>query len=140
MTLSTEQQRCCMIKGFTKPSNITFTFVRCSCTEDCNVTCANSTCNQNKTCIQGCLDGFYSQNCSLRCSEHCLNSTCSRENGTCLLGCEGDFFGDTCETSKYIRCARIKKQFRRCKQQRLKWYRHQPILITSLYYSGNMEC
>ena len=71
------------------------------CADNCTGACENNTC-YNDTCIEGCVNGFYGQNCSTPCSVHCLNSTCARENGTCRLGCEVEYFGDMCENSKYL--------------------------------------
>lgn len=56
--------------------------------------------NQHNHCIERiCTTGWYGQNCSMECSDHCLdNDTCFHVNGTCLRGCAPGYRGPTCST------------------------------------------
>ena len=78
------------------------------CTTPCNSNCADGTCHQNETCIQGCKLNTWGSDCGQTCSTNCKHaldntmSSCDRQ-GLCLFGCQANFTGIFCNgTGQYI--------------------------------------
>ncbi|XP_052770852.1 multiple epidermal growth factor-like domains protein 10 [Mya arenaria] len=93
-------------------SNISNTCDRCmnesfyvnndTCCE-CPETCKNGLCSTGPLCKEGCIDGFYSESCSKKCTDinaKCLK--CNQTTGRCLK-CEKGFYPENNE-SKCISC------------------------------------
>ena len=100
--------------------------------EDCNENCYEG-CNLNiKNCDRyskecECKHGFYLKNCSMKCSENCLNGTCNNLTGYCGV-CKETFYGDFCNDkcpNNCITCDRINGSCIYCEEH---------------YYLKNGEC
>ncbi|KAF4525108.1 hypothetical protein B566_EDAN006331, partial [Ephemera danica] len=82
------------------------------CSERCRVICKNQKCDhvtgectdgcdngwQGTNCsIPECEDGRYGKNCSMLCSDNCMEY-CNKDNGSCVQGCKPGWKGDTCNS------------------------------------------
>ncbi|XP_078330826.1 uncharacterized protein LOC144624752 [Crassostrea virginica] len=54
-----------------------------------------------------CLQQNYGDDCSLPCSEFCVDGRCNSSNGMCLQGCQPGYLGSHCNKSKNIHIALI---------------------------------
>ena len=49
-----------------------------------------------------CIQQNYGDDCSLPCSEFCVDGRCNSSNGMCLMGCQPGNLGSHCNRSKNI--------------------------------------
>ena len=49
-----------------------------------------------------CIQQNYGDDCSLPCSEFCVDGRCNSSNGVCLQGCQPGYLGSHCNRSKNI--------------------------------------
>ncbi|XP_060578377.1 multiple epidermal growth factor-like domains protein 6 [Ruditapes philippinarum] len=68
----------------------------------CPATCRNSCEDHSSDCVGGCLDGYYGDQCEMRCNPHCLNNTCVASTGHC--DCEEGWYGYRCDRDCPIHC------------------------------------
>ena len=69
--------------------------------EPCRGTCLqlnatdDYTCDPNDgTCLYGCINSWYGEQCHWGCSPLCVNKTCTRDDGCCTVDyCKYDFYG-----------------------------------------------
>ena len=52
-----------------------------------------------------CAEGWYGQNCTLKCSGHCRdNAACNHVTGHCLGGCDAEWRGYLCDVEQSNFC------------------------------------
>ncbi|XP_041352256.1 protein draper-like isoform X2 [Gigantopelta aegis] len=74
----------------------------------CNNNCGGTTCDKQTGSCRCCADGYWGQNCELRCG-HCSESSCDKHNGTCqcqtgwapprCILCADFWYGENCNTT-----------------------------------------
>lgn len=76
--------------------------------------------------FEGCVNSRYEEDCSNRCSKHCINGTCDIFHGSCVSGCMDGFIGDRCNQGVYF-----KNKFMLLKQlnQPKDWVQHMRIVF-----------
>ena len=67
------------------------------CNQTCPSNCLNKICGRHDTVCQGCMQDYWSEDCSMECG-NCMGDICGQANGTCQDGCDDGYFGPTCTT------------------------------------------
>ena len=80
-----------------------------NCVEPCSSFCSSVTtgriCSESTgNCIDGCISGYWGQQCREQCG-FCLNGACSSNDGQCREGCQPEYYSPTCKDKCSSNCA-----------------------------------
>lgn len=88
----------------------------CPCSEHCNQTMGEETCQvDNGRCLNGCQDGYFGEQCIETCGNNCApenQTTCSNVTGHCQNGCLPGWFMPKCDfncTNNFPHCKECKE-------------------------------
>ena len=86
-----------------------------------------------------CIQQNYGDDCSLPCSEFCVDGRCNSSNGVCLQGCQPGYLGSHCNRSKNIHIALISTCMYKFSKYRLVNLSRAPWDLVSSDARGHIE-